>query len=437
MQDRLAALALVVARVARQAGLALLILLAFILVAEIALRARGIEPQDLYRRNFTATVPDRWTEWAMRPNVRVNEYAVTNAFGLHEDREVTLKKPPGVRRVAVVGSSVVWGLGENLEDTIPRSVERELHQAGCRAEVLNFASHGFNILNVASYVQTKIHQFEPDAVVVVMDLQMAVPNFPAPNPLDPEATAIQRLGFFEALFKRLTEYSAFFTALDDVKIPRAIFTTWLPFPVEVKNPTKEGSVTAVTEDPTRARFLKWSRERLEASLKLLRGKASRDGITMKSAPAVPNGAGEPLSSEAYEQRRRRELAGVVASVSAFSREMGFPIYFVTPYGPYWHASDEEFRKFSLGMLAKAAPLYGGLPNAARREAELATTAISGAASKEGARVIDMLPRSREATPASGDFSSDGIHFSKQGYRKMGAIIAGRLLKDGLCAGGKG
>ena len=37
--------------------------------------------------------------------------------------------------------------------------------------------------------------------------------------------------------------------------------------------------------------------------------------------------------------------------------------------------------------------------------------------------------------ATGDFSTDGIHFSAQGYRNVGALIADRLMKDGLCQGG--
>jgi len=75
---------------ARVAWRALVLLLAVGLVAEVALRAKGLQPQNLYRVGFSAVVIDRWTEWAMRPGVRLNEYAVTNAYGLHEDREINL-----------------------------------------------------------------------------------------------------------------------------------------------------------------------------------------------------------------------------------------------------------------------------------------------------------------------------------------------------------
>jgi lysophospholipase L1-like esterase len=47
-------------------------------------------------------------------------------------------------------------------------------------------------------------------------------------------------------------------------------------------------------------------------------------------------------------------------------------------------------------------------------------------------VIDMLPASRAATPALGDFSTDGIHMNPAGNRRVGAAIAARLLQDGIC-----
>src|SRR5258706_7162849 len=102
-------------------------------LAEIALRAIGEKPQDLAVAGLSATIADGWTDWPMRPEAHAREYVVTNAYGMHEDREVTLAKPAGVRRIAMVGSSVTWGPGLPLEDTIPRSAERELKKAGCNA----------------------------------------------------------------------------------------------------------------------------------------------------------------------------------------------------------------------------------------------------------------------------------------------------------------
>ena len=417
----------------RVAWRALAMLLVLGIAAEFVLRAAGMEPQNLYRIGFSATVIDRWTEWAMRPSVRLNEYAVTNAYGLHEDREVSLRKTPGVPRVGVIGSSVTWGLGEALENTIPRSAQRTLQQSGCPAEVLNFGNQGFNILNASAYLQAKMHQFHPDAVVVMMDLQMGFPRFPLPNPITDEQAAVRRLVFFEGLFKRATEYSVVLTALDNIAGPRDFFTRRLPFPVEAKKAADAKGAAPPPAVAGRKAFddaLKWIDDHVAAMFEPL--KAKDVAAAAKMAPAPPAQPAEPVTVQSYEARRERELGAVVSAMAAFARQMGIQLYFTTPYGPYFHATDAELAKFSLNMIAESTPLYGGLAAATRREAEMQARLIAKYAQAEGARVIDMAEASREATMASGDFSTDGIHFSPQGYRKMGAIIAERLRRDGLC-----
>jgi hypothetical protein len=424
----------VVRRFARVALRALALLLVVALALEAGLRFVGAQPQNLYRAGFSATVIDRWTEWGMRPNVRLSEYSVTNNYGLHEDREINLARPPGVKRVAVIGSSVTWGLGEPLVNTIPRAAEAALRKAGCSVEVLNFGGQGYNILNASAYIQTKMHQFEPDAIVVMMDLQMAFPRFPRPNPVTDEQAVVRRLGFFEGLFKRATEFSTVLTFLDNVALPREVLARHQPLPLP--KPTAASTTPPVTSVEfgaaplRRARdaVLGWAGRRLDR----LRSKDNLGDVTIAAAPPAPPATAGPPTREAYEARRERELSGVVSGVSAFARAMGLKLYFVTPFGPYFHATDAQLAKFSLNMLAAATPVYGGLAQAARREAELSSTIIARNAEREGAAVIDMLPLSRDATMDWGDFSTDGIHFSPQGYRRVGGMIADRLMRDGLC-----
>jgi hypothetical protein len=150
------------------------------------------------------------------------------------------------------------------------------------------------------------------------------------------------------------------------------------------------------------------------------------------APAPPAPPPATITIADYEARREKELGGVVAAASAFAREMRFPLYFVTPYGPYFGATPQELSKFSLNMLAPAVRVYGALDAAARREAELSSSVVANTAAREGARVIDMLPLTRRATMAWGDFSTDGVHLSVEGNRHVGGLIAKRLLDDGLC-----
>ena len=379
-------------RVARVALRALLLIGVFLLLAELALRALGEKPQDLAVAGLSATVPDGWTGWAMRAGAHAREYVLTNAYGMHEDRDVLMRKPAGVRRVAVVGSSVTWGPGMYLEDTIPRSAERALRQAGCKAEVLNMAHHGFNILNASAFVQTKAHQFEPDAIVIVMDLQMGFPGFPPPDPSEPEET-VRRLGPLEAWLKLASEYSVALSVIDEPTRLRTWISKALPLP----------AVAAAPAAPPKRKPL-------------------------HEPPRPPE-----RTIREYEARRHRELASVVAAVSAFAASAGIPLYFVTPYGPYFHATPEQLAGYSLpGAMGLAVHLYGGRTGAYARETELQSEIVATAASAGGARVIDMLPASRAATPALGDFSTDGIHMNPAGNRRVGAAIAARLLQDGIC-----
>jgi hypothetical protein len=391
-EDRIAAASRVLVRVAKVGARALLLVLAVLLLAELALRAIGEKPQDLAVAGLSATVPDSWTGWAMRPGAHAREYVVTNAFGMHEDREVSLAKPPGVRRVAVVGSSVTWGPGQNLADTIPRSAERALKEAGCKAEVLNMAHHGFNILNASAYVQAKAHQFQPDAIVIVMDLQMGFPDFPWPDPVEPEETAVRQLGTLEGWFKRASEYSVALSVIDEPTRLRTWISRVLPLP------------------PPQARPPEALVQRKKRRLR----------------PAE-------TSIAEYEARRRRELGSVVAAVSAFAKADGIPLYFVTPYGPYFLATPQQMAGFSLpALMGPALALYGDRSRAFARETEVQSEVIAASATREGARVIDMLPASRAGTMATGDFSTDGIHMTPPGYHRIGAEIAARLLQDRVC-----
>ena len=63
------------------------------IVFEVILRINGVLPKPLVTRGLSATVPDFWTQWAMRPSVKKGpEYVWTNSYGLHEDRETKLVK---------------------------------------------------------------------------------------------------------------------------------------------------------------------------------------------------------------------------------------------------------------------------------------------------------------------------------------------------------
>ena len=96
-----------------------------------------------------------------------NELTI-NRWGMR-DMDRSLKKPAGVVRIAVVGSSVVMGYGVKDDETMTQRLEQMLNARGdgVRYEVLNFGSGRYYAIHRRLLLEKKILAFEPDAVVYV------------------------------------------------------------------------------------------------------------------------------------------------------------------------------------------------------------------------------------------------------------------------------
>ena len=92
------------------------------------------------------------------------EYRI-NRLGLRgpETREA---KPPGVRRVAVVGDSITFGYWVEEADAWPRQLQALLGGQQAGVEVLNFGVPGFNLDQEIELVRSRVRDFGPDEVVV-------------------------------------------------------------------------------------------------------------------------------------------------------------------------------------------------------------------------------------------------------------------------------
>jgi hypothetical protein len=366
---------------------------------ELALRAAGARPRPAAEQSNV--IPDGWTGFRLRPGVSGREAFVTNDQGMHAPHSYTLAKPPGVLRVAVLGSSVVYGLALRFADTIPGVVERELQAIGQRAEVLNFGTHAFTILNLSALLQAYVHQFEPDVVVVVVDLQVGLPHWPDVRPAASPEEGVQRLSGWDALLERGSGKSALLAILNNPRTARRWIrhATGLPLVSEPRlAPDRE------TEPPT--------------------------------PPPVPvrtNGpaARSPQEIRAYEQQRERDLAAPMAAMAAFAAERSITLYFVTPYGPYFDLTEEELARMSVHhFLEDAARVHGGERAALGAEVELITRVARRVAAHGSAHVIDMLEASRGSSlRSSPDFTVDGVHLSPKGNAAVGKLIASRIARD--------
>ena len=240
-------------------------------VSELGLRAAGAGPR--VAAGLSEIVPDRWTGFRLRPGIAGPEAWATNELGMHAPRPYTLEPPPVSLRVAVLGSSVVYGMNLPFADTIPAAIQRELLLAGQPAEVLNFGTQRFTIVHLSAQLQVYVHQFQPDVVVVVLDLQAGNVDWPDVRP-QAEEEEIEKLGFWQALLKRGSEKSA---------------------------------LLAVFDDPRQAR--RWVRRATGLRLRPRPRPTPRPAPTARTSPTVPVPVDRPAMETPAAGRSDRELRG--------------------------------------------------------------------------------------------------------------------------------
>lgn len=112
--------------------------------------------------------PDQECGWLPRPNMRGTHPGfgaafTTNSRGLR-DREYTVPKPPGVRRVVVLGDSFAWGHGVADDEVFTEVLEQRLPDT----EIVNLGVTGFNLEREFRYLQRVGMRYEPQVVIVAV-----------------------------------------------------------------------------------------------------------------------------------------------------------------------------------------------------------------------------------------------------------------------------
>jgi hypothetical protein len=91
-----------------------------------------------------------------------------NQWGMRDRPTITLRKPAGTIRIALVGSSVVMGYGVADEEVFGRLLEAALNQRETRRtrpyEVLNFGVGKYYAIHRRTLLDRKVLAFEPDAI---------------------------------------------------------------------------------------------------------------------------------------------------------------------------------------------------------------------------------------------------------------------------------
>jgi hypothetical protein len=89
-----------------------------------------------------------------------------NRFGIRDDSD---SKFDGVRKVAVLGDSVVFSTGFSQEETIPALLQSELDPTTNRTRVLNFGVPGYNLSELVEQLKVKDAAYHVDDVIYLMN----------------------------------------------------------------------------------------------------------------------------------------------------------------------------------------------------------------------------------------------------------------------------
>jgi hypothetical protein len=118
---------------------------------------------------------DDFLQFELQPMVRRTLFGqpfFTNAFGMHDD-PVTIEKPVGTIRIAVLGSSMDMGWGVRYQDTYMNQLQKWLDSHAARNglltpsrfEILNFAVAAYSPMQRLETLRRKALKFHPDLVI--------------------------------------------------------------------------------------------------------------------------------------------------------------------------------------------------------------------------------------------------------------------------------
>jgi lysophospholipase L1-like esterase len=110
--------------------------------------------------------------WEFAPNSFSKAHGVpihTNQFGFR-DRDYSVTKPEGVRRIAFIGDSLTLGLFAEEPEIFVRKFEDYARRLHPEIQAMNFGIDGYNIEQTYELLRSKVTRFSPDKVIYVMCL---------------------------------------------------------------------------------------------------------------------------------------------------------------------------------------------------------------------------------------------------------------------------
>ena len=151
-----------------------------LLVVEMVLACAGLGEEELFaidKELGMTHMTDKSVTWRKEGYAR----SYLNWDGLRES-DVTLAKPPGTYRIALLGDSMVEGLQVPLEETFGQRLQKDLSQKlGRPVQVINFGTSGYSTVQEALLMKRKVFRYSPDMVLLGYDARDMFENWATPD----------------------------------------------------------------------------------------------------------------------------------------------------------------------------------------------------------------------------------------------------------------
>ncbi len=127
---------------------------------------RGGVEGYIANKDIAVVVYDAWTGWAFRPNsTRQGGDFTINGAGFRSRRDFLKRPPDDTLRIALFGDSFTAGDDVGDDEVWGYLLENDLHEAGLRAEVLNFGVGAYGMGQAFLRWRRLGKDFAPDIVI--------------------------------------------------------------------------------------------------------------------------------------------------------------------------------------------------------------------------------------------------------------------------------
>lgn len=108
-------------------------------------------------------------DWELIPGAagvgKEGERITINSAGFRDDEWIATK-PPGTKRVAVLGDSFTFGMAVAVEDSYVEQLQRMLDGGDVKVEVLNFGVIGYGMWQYQVLLEREVLKYDPDLIIV-------------------------------------------------------------------------------------------------------------------------------------------------------------------------------------------------------------------------------------------------------------------------------